>query len=236
MPRAHLTALVSLAFILDAGGAGAQTVAFVAPGEDPPGEASRAVLRCHELLEAVEGVEVLESAELRRALAGLPARPPGAGGASVEAADDPLADVRRFAERAQGDQRRPSLTRLGERIDVDLLVTVRLVGSELELRAFDTERGAFYRGTLMIPALSPPEGAELAAFVQPRAAAAAAATPGEAAAAEEPAERPRSARRHGRWWIWVLVGSAAAAAILVGVLATPREVEDTGVTVRIVAP
>lgn len=222
--RAHLIGSLALAAALAASSAEAQTVAFVAPGESPPGEARRAVLRCFELLEPVEGVEVLESVELRRALAGLPA---------PEGVDDPLDDVRRFAARAQGDQRRPSLSRLGERLGVDLLVTVRVVGSELELRAFDVTRSAFYRGTLMIPALSPPDAAEVTDFVRPRVAAAAGASSTQAPAEPEP---PRRRRRGGRWWVWVIAGGAAAAAVLVAVLATPREVEDTGVTVRIVAP
>jgi hypothetical protein len=230
--RAHLFGPLALALALAASSAEAQTVAFVAPGESPPGEARRAVLRCYELLGPAEGIEVLASTELRRALAGL--TPP----TGTAADDDPLADVRQLAERARGDQRRPALSRLGERLDVDLLVTVRLVGSELELRAFDVARGAFYRGTLMIPALSPPDAAQVSAFVRPRAAAAAASeTPARASSqAQAEPEQPRRRRRLGRWWVWVIAGGAAAAAVLVAVLATPREVEDTGVTVRIVAP
>ena len=46
--------LFPAALITLSGSAAAQTVAFVAPGEEPTRPASRAVLRCHEVLEEVE--------------------------------------------------------------------------------------------------------------------------------------------------------------------------------------
>ncbi len=220
---------IGLFVILISGSAQAQTVACAAPGptESASRAASRAALRCHSLLEGNEDVEVLESRELRRALAGLPPREVE----GQEPAEDPLSDVRRLLRRASGDRQSTMLNRLGDRVGVDLLITFKQIGEELEVRAFNTERSAFYRGTLMIPALEPPDEDELAEFILPRAAAASSASEGDEEGSGE--ERPR---RRSRWWTWILVGAAATAAVVVGAVVQPDEVEDTGVTLRIVAP
>jgi hypothetical protein len=200
--------------------AAGQVVGFVAVGEAPP-SVRRAALRCGEALAGREGFAVVESVELRRALAGEPSASPG---------DDPLADVRALAARADGDRLRESLGRLGERVGLDLVVTLRRVGAEIELRGFDVARGSFYRGTAMISSTAAVDADPLAAFVGPRVRAVAAAAPG----ADE--DRPRPRRRRSRWWVWAIVGGAVAAAALVGYLAQPDPVEDTGVTLRVVAP
>jgi hypothetical protein len=216
--------LVTVSLLLFATTASAQRIAFVTPGDAPSSQARRAVLRCHTILDAQEGLVTIPSRELRRALAGLPA--PAIEG---QPEDDPLEDVRRLVQRAEGERLRQSLSRLGDRVGVELLVTVRQVGGELELRAFNVERAAFYRGTLMIPAAAPPDADELIDFVRPRAAALTAAAPGEA-------EQAQPRRRRSRWWIWAIVGGAVAAAALVGYLVQPDEVEDGGVILRITAP
>ncbi len=221
-PKGASIALL-VALLAVAGAARAEAVAFVAAGE-PSGPARRATLRCHQLLEGQEGVAVIESAELRRALAGLPARGEG---------DDPLADVRALVREAGGDEAREALEQVGGRLDVDLLVTVRQAGGELELRGFNVARGAFYRGTLMLPANEPPEAEEVLAFVLPRARAVVAGAGGEAEVEEEEPER-RSI--WSRWWVWVLIGGAVAVAAVVGYFVTPTQVEDTGVTLRVVVP
>ena len=234
--------MVIFALLLSIGGrTEAQTVGFVAPGEEPSRSASRAALRAHQPFgqeqasgesagEAEEEAEaegpsfsVLESAEVQRALAGL--------GPRDAELDDPLDDVRRLVRRAEGERLRQSLGRLGERLGIDLLVTVRQVGDELELRGFNVERLAFYRGTLMISATDPPQAEALEDFVGPRAGALGDGDPeGES---EDEQERPR---RRNRWWIWTIIGGAVAAAVLIGYLVQPDEVVDGGVNLRIVGP
>lgn len=243
MVRRFILTALFLTTTLDLGVAEAQIVAFVATGESPSRAASRAVLRSFDICEADENVEVLESVELRRALAGFSPRQIQAEGSDNEGGgensasrgdneerEDPLADVRRLARRARGDRMSQSLTRLGSRVGVDLIVTIRQVGQELELRAFNPERSAFYRGTLMVLALEEPDEDELTEFILPRVAAVRTNAQGE-----DDTERPRRGRRN-RWWIWVVIGGAVAAAAVIGVLVQPDEVENTGVTLRIEAP
>lgn len=205
----------------------AGTVAFLAPGEAPSRAARRAVLGSYGLLEDRDDLAVLSSQELRRALAGLPAAGEG---------DDPLSDVRQLVRESGGDGRRDALARLGQRLDVDLLITVRQAGEELEVRAFDVARGAFYRGTLMLPALAEPDEDELSGFVLPRARAASAGRGGGGEDAEPRAERPARRSIWSQWWMWVIVGGVVAAAAVVGYVATPTRVEDTGVTLDVVVP
>lgn len=245
MALRFLVAALLFIVTLKANAAEAQLVAFVAPGDSPSRAASRAVLRSFSICDGHENVEVLESVELRRALAGLSPRQIQAESGDNESGDeesesrstdqaqeDPLDDVRRLTRRARGDRMSQSLTRLGSRVGVDLIVTIRQVGQELELRAFNTERSAFYRGTLMIPALEEPDEDQLTEFVLPRVAAVR--TNGESEDDDEE-ERPNG-RRRNRWWIWVVIGGAVAAAAVIGVLVQPDEVENTGVTLRVVAP
>ena len=220
----RITTILGLVLLLP-GLAAAETVAFVAPGEAPTRAARRAVLRCHELVEANEDLETLASVELRRALAGLPARGEG---------DDPLADVRQLVREAGGDDGPEALQQLGHRLEVDLLVTVRQAGEELEYRGFNVERRAFYRGSLMAAAMAPPDEDGITTFVQRRASALESSPDGEEGEAEE--ETPRRRSIWGRWWLWVIVGGAVAAAAVVGYVATPNEVEDTGVTLRVHVP
>jgi len=233
-PLCMARAAFVISLVLFTGVAQAQMVAFVAPGEDPPRTTSRAVLRGFELLDGRDDVEVIDSMELRRALAGLPASADqDQGDGAADSGDDPLADVRRLLRRARGDRLSSSLERLGGRIGADLIITVRQVGREVELRGFNVERSAFYRGTLMLPAASAPDAERVTEFVMPRVAAARSSATHEEPQAEEGEERPR---RRNRWWIWVIVGGAVAAAAVISVLVQPDEVEDTGVTVRIVPP
>jgi len=211
------------------GSAAAETVAFVAPGEAPTRSARRAVLRCHELVEGNEDLATLESRELRRALAGLPATGDG---------DDPLADVRQLVREAGGDEGREALQQLGHRLEIDLLITVRQAGEELEYRGFNVERGAYYRGTHMAVAVAPPEEEDIIGFILPRARAIASETDEREGEQEGEAEEEGSERRSiwGRWWVWVLIGGAVAGVAVVAYVAAPSEVEDHGVTLRIQVP
>lgn len=215
---------IALGLILFAADARAQTVAFVAPGGGTSAQLSRVVLQSFLAIEEQDDFDTLSSNEMRRALAGLPAPTVDDG------ADDPLADVRRLLRRAQGDRLRQSLSRLGDRVGVDLLITVRSVGDEAELRAYNVEREAFYRGTLMISASTAPNTDEILSFVSPRVSAL------DVGEAEGEEEEERPTRRRNRWWIWAIVGGAVAAAVLVGYLVQPDEVEDQGVNLRITAP
>jgi len=209
--------------------ASAQTVGLVVTGE-PTAVASRVALRCATTLEGRDDLEVVESDALRRALAGVPA---------PEGAEDPLADIRRMAREAAGESPRATLERLGGRLDVDLLVTVRRVGDEAELRAFNVERGAFYRGTLMVPARGAVDADELGEFVAARAGAAG----GGAASGDEEGEEGEDGGGGSRgwaswweWWVWAVVGAAVLGVAAVAYFAFPGGTEDQDVRLRIVAP
>ncbi len=215
--------LIALAVLTVSSGASAQSVAFVAVGDDPSPALRRAALLYSEVLAEQDGFDVVQSNEVRRALAGEPATTEN---------DDPLEDVRRLTRQAEGDRLRQSLVRLGERLGLDLLVTLRRSGEEIELRGFDVERSAFYRGTLMVDAMAPVDVSVLGGFVEPRVRATSA-TPRSRSSddGDRRRRRPRS-----RWWVLAVVGGAIAAAALVGYLVQPDPAEDLGVTVRIVAP
>lgn len=214
---ALLLCVLSLASI-----ARGQTLGVVVTGA-PTAQASRLALRVAELLDADEDLTVVESQALRRALAGVPAAGEG---------EDALAEVRRLAAAATGERARSSLSRLGQRLEVDLLVTVGRAGEEAELRAFDVARGAFYRGSLMVPIRGALDRERLVGFVGVRASAAVGET-GRAEEAPQPRERQS---RWGQWWVWAIVGAAVIAVAAVAYFAYPGGGTEQDVRLRLVAP
>jgi len=218
--RKRLGALTACALVLGfASAASGQEVGVVTPGGSSGSLASAAERYSIALAEA-EAVETPLSAEVRQALRGEPAQSEGA---------DALADVRRHVRASDGSDDASRLSRLGERLGLDALVTARPLGSEVELRVFDVQRGAFYRGTLVLPRQeSSANREELVEFVQVRAAAA-------AGLGSESTEAETSSPRR-RFWVWAIVGAAAAAIAAVALFATPDDTVSRDVGLRIDIP
>ena len=211
----------------------AQTVGCVAPGAAPTGEVRRAALYCFRLLQDDGAWAVLSSAELRRALAGI----------GSETAGGPLAELQALVQQAQGQEVQSSLQRLGQRLGVDLWVSWRRAGQEIEVRLFHVGQGAYFQGTLMFSADRPPASERLLTFLRPRVAAAErlgqgpVVGPGGAAQNEGPssASTATGSGRRKRWWIWGVVAGAVVAAALAGFLLWPED-DDESVTLRVVVP
>jgi hypothetical protein len=225
--------LAAASLVLAPASVWAQTLGCVAPGTAPVGEVRRATLHCFRLLQDDGVWTVLSSAELRRALAGIGRD--RAGGA--------LAELHTLAQRAQGQGAQAALQQLGHRLGVDLWVSWRGAGQELEVRLYHVGQGAFFRGTLMVPADRAPSSERLLSFLRPRVAEAERLGQGQTTGQRETTQedRPRSESaaagpgRRKRWWIWGVVAGVVVAAALAGFLLWPQE-EEEALTLRVVVP